>query len=113
MIVGVEDGLRWVGLGQAPRGGLAVNVVAGAAVDGEMGRLVDERSGLGISTGIWGIPEGTAEVDRPELVRIWSRDESVPNNNITIQGGRTDVGVSAGIGAGAVVGEGRVLAAAD
>ena len=76
MAVGVEDGLGWGGYGHIHRIIVAVSVVIGATVDGEMGRLVDKRSSLGIGTGGWGPPEGTAEVDRSELVGIWSRDLS-------------------------------------
>lgn len=85
MVVGVEDGLRWAGFGQVLRGGLAVNVVLSATVDGEVRSLVDERSGPGVSTGVGGTPEGTAEVDGPECVGIWSRDLSVPNKNLMVE----------------------------
>ena len=77
MVVGVEDGLGWVGYGQFHRIILAVNIVISVTVDGEMGRLVDKCSSLGIGTGDGSPPEGTAEIDRSELVGIWSRDLSV------------------------------------
>ena len=77
MIVGVEDGLGWVGFGQVLGIGLTVNVVFSATVDGEVGRFVDKCSGLGVGTGVGGAPEGTAEVDRPEFVRVWSGGVSV------------------------------------
>jgi len=93
--VGVEDGPGRVGYGQVPTTRLAVSVVFGATVDGEMGRLVDKRSSLGIGTGVRGPPESTAEVDLSESVGI-------------------DVSIGVGSSAGAtVVGEARELAAAD
>ena len=39
------------------------NVVLGAAVDNEMGRLVDKRSSLGFGTDIGELPEVIADVD--------------------------------------------------
>lgn len=77
MVVGIEDGLVWVADGQVLRVSLAVNVVAGATVDVEVGSFVDERSRLGICTGVGGVPESAAEVYRSELVGVWSRDGSV------------------------------------
>jgi len=68
--VGVEDGLRWVVDSQLHGSGLTVSVVAGPTIVGEVGRLVDDRSGPRIGTGVGGIPESTAEVDRTELVGI-------------------------------------------
>ena len=68
MIVGVEDGLIWVADSQVLGTGLTVNVVVGTTVDGEVGRLVDQCSGLGVGTGVWGAPEGTAEVNPSEFV---------------------------------------------
>jgi hypothetical protein len=51
VVIGVEDGPRWVPDGPGSGGGLTGNVVTGAAVDDEVGRLVDKRSaGLGICT---------------------------------------------------------------
>ena len=70
MVVGVEDGLARVANSQALGSGLAVNVVVGTTVDGEVGRLVDQSSGPGISTGVGGAPEGTAKVDRSEFVGV-------------------------------------------
>ena len=70
MTVGVHDGLRWVGTGQAPAAGLTVSVVFGATVEGEVGRLVDERSGPGVGADVGGSPEGTTEVDLSEIIGI-------------------------------------------
>ena len=70
MIIGVHDGLGWVSLSQILGSNWTVDVVLGAAVDGEVGGLVDERSGIGVVTGDRGGPEGTAEVDLPEYVGI-------------------------------------------
>ena len=103
MVVGVVDGRVWVIDGQALRLGLTVSVVTSATVDGKVGRLVDECSGLGISTNIGGVPEGTAEVDRPILIGIWSGDLSVLNINITAKCIRTDIGEDGGISAGTAV----------
>jgi len=55
---------------------------------------MDERSSIGVVTGGWGGPEGTAEVDLPELVGV-------------------DVSEVVSPGAGTVVGEARELAATD
>ena len=73
MVVGVEDGLIRVADSQVLGTGLTIHVVVGATVDGEVGRLVDQRSGLGIGAGIGGTPEGTAEVDPSEFVGDWSK----------------------------------------
>jgi len=62
MVVGTEDGPRWVAGGQILDFSQTVNVVEGATVD-EVGRLVDNRSDLGIGAGFGGVAEGTAEVD--------------------------------------------------
>ena len=71
VIVGVEDGLSLIAEGQILGFTLAVNVVMSSAVDGEVGRLVDKRSGLGIGTDGGGLPEGTAEVDLSKLRGIY------------------------------------------
>jgi len=70
MTVGVHDGLRWVLNSQCLATGLAVSEVIGAAIEGEVGRLVDERSGLGVGTDVGGGPEGSAEVDCSELFGV-------------------------------------------
>ena len=77
MVVGIEDGLCWIGDGQLLSIILTINVIQGPAVDGEVGTLVDKRSGLGIGTGTWSVPEGTTEVDLSGLVGIWSRDSEI------------------------------------
>ena len=77
MVVGIEDGLRWIDYGQLLRIRLAVNVVIGATIDGEMGRLVDKCSSPGICTGVGSVPEGWADVDRSKYVGSWLRDLSV------------------------------------
>jgi len=66
--VGVEDGLSWLGVRQVLASLLAVSVVLGTTVGGEMGGLVDKRPGLGIGTSGGCVPEGTAEVNRSKLV---------------------------------------------
>jgi len=68
--VGIVDGPIRVTDGQALAGGLAVGVITGATIDGEVGGLVDKRSGLGVGTGVGGVPEGTAQVDLSELVGV-------------------------------------------
>ena len=113
MVVSVEDGRVWLKEGQDLRIGLTVNLVNSATVDSKVGRLVDECSGLGVSTDIGGVPEGTAEVDRSILIGIWSRDISVLNINITAKCIRTDVGEDGRISADTVVGEGRETAVAN
>ena len=70
MSVGIEDGLRWVVDSQLHGSSLTISVVTGTTVIGEVGRLVDDRSGPRIGACVGGIPEGTAEVDRPELAGI-------------------------------------------
>ena len=74
MVVGIEDGLRWIADGQLLSISLTVNVVLGTTVDGEVGTLVDKRSALGIGTGSGSVPVGTAEVDRSVTVGIWPKD---------------------------------------
>jgi len=68
--VSVIDGTSRVADGQALAGRLTVNPIVGATVGGEVRRLVHERSGLGIRTGVRSVPEGTAEVDLSECVGI-------------------------------------------
>ena len=70
MAVSVVDSLRWIADGQALAGRLTISMIAGTTVGGEVGGLVDERSGLGIGTSVRGVPEGTAQVDLSELVGI-------------------------------------------
>jgi len=94
VIIGIHDGLTWVGPSQILRRTWTVDVVLGATVGGEVGGLMDERSSIGVVTGGWGGPEGTAEVDLPELVGV-------------------DVSEVVSPGAGTVVGEARELAATD
>jgi len=72
--VGIVDGPVRVTDGQALASGLTVSPIVGATVLGEVGGLVDECSGLGIGTGVWGVPEGTAQVDLSICVGIWSVD---------------------------------------
>ena len=70
MTVGVEDGLSRIVDGQVLARGLTGCVVSSATVDGEVGRRVYKRSGLGIRTSVGGAPVGTAEVDLSILVSI-------------------------------------------
>ena len=70
VIIGVRAGRSRVGTSQILGRARTVDVVLGTTVDGEMGGLVDERSSIGVVTGGWGGPEGTAEVDHPVLVGI-------------------------------------------
>ena len=69
-IVGVEDGPTWVTDGQAAGVTVTVNVVVGATVGGELGRLVNQRSGPGIGTNVVSLPEGAAEIDNSEFSGI-------------------------------------------
>ena len=68
MTVGVVDRHRRVTDSQALAGSLTISVIIGTTVDGEVGSLVDKRSGLGIGTGVGGIPKGTTEIDPSESV---------------------------------------------
>ena len=71
---------RWPDLGRCSSGSgnpETVSVVLVATVYGEVGRLMNKCSGLGIDTDSGGIAESTVEVNRSELVGIWSRDLSV------------------------------------
>ena len=61
--VGVADRLGYVIDSQLLTFSLTILMVFGATVHLEVGSFMDKRSGLGISTGVRGIPEGTAEVD--------------------------------------------------
>lgn len=68
--IGVEDGPTWVTFRQALTICTTVCIVLGATVEGEVGRLMDKRSSLGIGTGVGGLPEGAAEVDLSEFFGI-------------------------------------------
>ena len=70
MAVSVVDGTSRVAGGQALAGRLTVSPIIGATVGGEMRRLVDESSGLGIGSGVRSGPEGAAQVDLSEGVGI-------------------------------------------
>ena len=70
MTVGVVDGTIWVADCQALAGRLTISPIVGTTVVGEVGGFVDERSGLGICTGVGGAPECTTQVDFSELVGI-------------------------------------------
>ena len=70
MAVSVVDGTSRVAGGQALAGRLTISVIVSAAVGGEVGRLMDKRSGLGIGTGVGGVPESTAQVNPSECVGI-------------------------------------------
>lgn len=70
MIVGVVDGSGWVVGGQGFGWVLTVDVIEGATVGVEVGRLVDKCSGPGVSPGVGHVPESTAEVDLSEVVGI-------------------------------------------
>ena len=69
MAVGVHDSVVRVADSEALAAALAVDVVLGTAVDGEVRRLVHKGSSLGISAGGWCTPEGTAEVDDTGAIR--------------------------------------------
>lgn len=71
MIVGIDYGLSWLIISRV----LAVIVPASTVFGGEVGALVDKRSGLGIGTGSGGFPECRAEVCRhgPEFTGIRSK----------------------------------------
>ena len=70
VVIGVHDGPSWVTISQIHGTRPTVDVVLGATVDGEVGRLMDERSRLGVTTSAPGVPEGTTEVDLSKLVGI-------------------------------------------
>ena len=85
MVVGVENGLTRIVDGQTPGISLTISVVNGATIGGELGRHLDERSGLGIRTDNGGIPESRADVDGSKLKRNWSRDFNISaNDNLAI-----------------------------
>ena len=67
MAVGVEDGLSRTTDSQGLAVNLTVSGVTSTTVCSEMGSLVDNRPGLGISTQAGGFPEAVAEVDDAEL----------------------------------------------
>jgi len=70
VIIGVVDRQIQVFGGQALGFILTVNVVAGATVVGEVGRLLDKCASPGVGIGLRDVPEGTAEVDNAEGVGI-------------------------------------------
>lgn len=67
VVVGVEDGLIRAADSRILSTGLTVDVVVGSTIDGEVGRLVDQRSSLGIGAGVGGAPESAAEVNPSEF----------------------------------------------
>ena len=68
--IGIHDGLLWVSPSQMLGSSVTVGVALEAAVDDEAEGLVDEDSSLGVGAGGRGVPEGTTQVDLPELVGI-------------------------------------------
>ena len=66
--VGVHDGLSRVAPGQFQAIRLAGSVVEGTTVDVPAGSEVDERSGLGIGTGVGGTPVAIADPDLSGLI---------------------------------------------
>ena len=69
VVVSVHDRLVRGVLREVLRARLAVDMVVGATVAGEVGRLVDEGTRLGVRAGQGGVPESTAEVDLSETRR--------------------------------------------
>ena len=70
MAVSVHDSVVRVADGEALGSTLAVDVILSSTVDGEVRRLVDESSSLGVGSGGRGVPVGTAEVDHSSAVEI-------------------------------------------
>ena len=70
MTIGVEDGLTWVVDGQGSGVTVTVSIVGGVTVDGELGSLVNQRSGPGIGTNVVGVPKDTTEVHNSGFVGI-------------------------------------------
>jgi len=68
--VGIVDGPSRVSDGQVLATSLTVDPIMGATVSGEVRGLVDKRSGLGIGTGVGGVPEGTTQVDHSVCVGV-------------------------------------------
>lgn len=96
MAVGVEDRRVSVLISQVLTVLLAVGVVAGTGILGEVGALsriitlasvlrtemlqfylMDEGPALGVSTGDGSIPEGTAEVDNAETIELCQQGNSI------------------------------------
>lgn len=91
MVVCVEDSFSRVTLGETLSGGLAINVILGTAVLGEVRALVNESSSPGVSSGVGCLPEGTTEINVAIVIRV-------------------DVSISVGFSTSAVIGEATVRA---
>ena len=70
MTVSAADGASRVANSQALAGRLTISPIVGTTVDGEVRGLVNKSSSLGISTKVWSVPEGTAQVYLSVLVGI-------------------------------------------
>ena len=77
MAFGIHHGATRICNGQHHRITPTVSVVLGAAIDSEMGSLVDKRPGSGIGTGLQEPIEDFANVDGSKLIVPWSRYFSV------------------------------------
>lgn len=111
VVVGIVDGVRRVrdrkGLGTA----LAVDVVVGTAVDGEVGLLVNDGSRAGVSAGAeWIQASVSLERDHAGVYLLGSAPESTAEVDIA-RGAGVNVGIGARVGASAVVGGGGGISA--
>jgi len=68
--VSVVDGPIWVADSQVSGVTATVCIVIVGTVEGELGRLMNQRPGPGISTNVVGFPEGGAEIDNSEFLGI-------------------------------------------
>ena len=93
VLVAISGHCRVVGVRSSKlmAGSLAVGPIRSSAVLDEVGRLMDDRSALGVGSGDRSLPVSVAEVNMAELVAV-------------------DVGVETGVLAGAVVSIGEDLA---
>lgn len=90
MAVRIEHRVVRVALREGLGRGLAVHVVLGTTVDGEMRRFMDKGSSPGVGAGIRGRPERPAEMDGPESIRV-DESEGVRLGAGAVEGVRVEV----------------------
>ena len=101
MAVSVVDCAIRITLSQFFSASLAVDDVVGASNLGKVGRLVNECSSTGVSTGAASAPEDTAKVDGTESKRQFSEMRARKENSLNSLIG-VDVSVDISVSASAV-----------
>ena len=70
MAISVLDRLSRVTLRQRLGTRLAIDIILSTSIRRKVGRLMNEGSTLGISTGSRSIPESTAKIDMTKVIRV-------------------------------------------